>query len=63
MAGVEVTQAQPNALPNLEKSGLLLDDDPKAALAAGVAIEDEDQILFSCNICYDVSKMVSSTTL
>lgn len=56
MAGVEVAQTLPTALGNVEKSGLLVDDDPKAALAAGLPHEDEDQILFSCNICYDVSE-------
>lgn len=30
------------------------EDDPKAALKKGTTVNDE-QVLFSCNICYDVS--------
>lgn len=55
MAGVELAQPVLTAVGNVEKSGLVVDDDPKATLAAGLPHEDEDQILFSCNICYDLA--------
>ena len=36
------------------------EEDPKAALKKGLE-ETEEQILFSCNICYDVSKTLGAS--
>jgi hypothetical protein len=57
MATLEAVPAQPLPLEEVSNATSALEDDPKAALAKGVGLDDEneDQILFSCNICYDVS--------
>ena len=47
-------QMQPGAaLPAVGAKPKEVEEDPKAALKKGVE-ETEEQILFSCNICYDV---------
>lgn len=57
MAAVEAT-APPLERPQEDpKLVSMEDDDPKAALKKALLQdgENEDQILFSCNICYEVS--------
>jgi hypothetical protein len=56
MATFEALPAQPIPVEDVSIA-TSAPEDPKAALAKGVALDDEneDQILFSCNICYDVS--------
>lgn len=49
-----LSQQQPAAEPK-QAEGTFAEEDPKAALKKGVE-ETEEQILFSCNICYDVSR-------
>lgn len=57
MATVEDVPARLVPLENVSNDNPAPEDDPKAALAKGVPLDDEneEQILFSCNICYDVS--------
>ena len=57
MATLEAVPTQPLPVEDVSSAISASEDDPKAALAKGVALDDEneDQILFSCNICYDVS--------
>lgn len=57
MATVEAVPAEPVPVEDVTSAISVSEDDPKAALAKGLALDDEneDQILFSCNICYDVS--------
>jgi len=57
MATEEAVPAQPYPLEDISDAISAPEDDPKAALAKGVSLDDEneEQILFSCNICYDVS--------
>ena len=61
MASVEVPQPPLAAIPveaEIEKTKPSKEDTPKAAPGKGVPAEDDsdEQILFSCNICYEVSK-------
>ena len=46
--------------PSLLPQGFEEEDDPKAALKKGLE-ETEEQILFSCNICYDVRALARAT--
>ena len=57
MATVEVAQPPVQVEGNVETSSMPVEEDLKVALSKGIGYEDdnEDQILFSCNICYDVS--------
>ena len=55
-------QQQPPAEPEAKQQaqGFEEEDDPKAALKKGLE-ETEEQILFSCNICYDVRALGRAT--
>jgi hypothetical protein len=57
MATVEAVPAQPVPLEDVSNANSAPEDDLKAALTNVVPLDDdnEDQVLFSCNICYDVS--------
>jgi hypothetical protein len=63
METLEALPAQPLPVEDVSNATSLPEEDPKAALDKGVALEDEneDQILFSCNICYDVSSFGGKT--